>query len=757
MTNATTPRVPVLALIVACATIAAIAWFASERGGDGGTAEAAALVDRYCVDCHNGIDLSGSLRLDDKNPGDVGPHADTWELVVRKLRTGMMPPAGEPRPPRADIDGLVLALESRLDDAHAADPVAGPSQLRRLNRTEYGNAIRDLLALDVDAATLLPLDDSSEGFDNIASSLVVSPSLVEAYVSAAMKLSRRAIGDRTAPRTQFIHAVPGDLEQDRHLDGLPLGTRGGTRFEHLFPLDAEYEFRLGRGFARGGRVDVTIDGVPVDVGDGSSFRIPVTAGPHTLTVALVDTRRAEGVDDVYSAPPSTAGLRGVEIDGPFDPTGVGDTPSRRLILTCEPASAAEEADCATEILSNLATRAFRRPLAADELSQLIAFFEAGRAAGGFEAGIQEALARILVDPRFIYRFEHDAPDVPDGAIHAVDDYELATRLSFFLWSSIPDDALLAVAATGRLDEPATLEREVARMLADPKSEALVENFAAQWLFLRELESVTPDAERFTENLRAAMARESELLFETVLREDLSVLRLLDADFTFVDERLAEHYGFADVRGSHFRRIEIPEDNPRRGVLGHASILTVTSVTNRTSPVIRGAWILETLLGSPAPVPPPGVETTLEGDDGNAVALSVRERLEAHRENPVCASCHAIMDPIGFSLENYDLIGAWRETDGGRPVDTSARLVDGTALDGPGGLREALLARSETFVTTLTEKMMTYALGRRIEHYDMPAIRAIVREAAADDYRMSSLVQGVVASDAFRTRVKGGMD
>ncbi|HUF71607.1 MAG TPA: DUF1592 domain-containing protein [Gammaproteobacteria bacterium] len=750
-------RIPILALTVACATVAAVAWLAIERGGDAGAPATGALVDRYCVDCHNGIDLAGSLRLDDKDPGDVGRHAETWERVVRKLRTGMMPPAGEPRPPRASIDELAVALESRLDDAHAANPVPGPSRLRRLNRTEYGNAIRDLLALDVDAAMLLPLDDSSEGFDNIATALVVSPSLVEAYVSAAMKISRRAIGDRTAPRTQFIHPVAQDLEQDRHLEGLPLGTRGGTRFEHLFPLDAEYEFRLGRGLARGGRVDVTIDGVPVDAGDGSSFRIPVTAGPHTLTVALVDTRRAAGVADVYAAPPSTAGIRSVEIDGPFDPAGVGDTPSRRRILTCEPAAPAEETDCAAETLSNLATRAFRRPLTAAELPPLVEFFEAGRAAGGFEVGIQQALARILVDPRFIYRLERDPADVPDGEIHAIDDYELATRLSFFLWSSIPDDALLAVAATDRLDEPVTLEREVARMLADEKSSALVENFAAQWLFLRELESVTPDAERFTENLRDAMARESKLLFETVLREDLSALRLLDADFTFVDERLAEHYGLADVRGSHFRRIEIPEDNPRRGVLGHASILTVTSVTNRTSPVIRGAWILETLLGSPAPVPPPDVETTLEGDDGDAVALSVRERLEAHRENPVCASCHTIMDPIGFTLENYDLIGAWRETDGGRPIDTRAVLVDGSALDGPGALREALLVRSEAFVTTLTEKLMTYALGRRVEHYDMPAIRAIVREAAADDYRLSSLVQGVVASDAFRTRLKGGTD
>jgi hypothetical protein len=750
-------RIPILALAVACGTIAALAWLGLERGRDMRAPPPAELIDGYCTDCHNGIDLAGSLRLDDKDPAAVGPEAETWERVVRKLRTGMMPPAGEPRPARASLESLAAGLETRLDAAAAAGPVAGPSRLRRLNRTEYGNAIRDLLHLDVDVATLLPLDDSSEGFDNIATALVVSPSLVEAYVSAAMKISRRAIGDRTAPRTQVIYPLPETLEQDRHLEGLPLGTRGGMRFVHLFPLDAEYEFRLGRGFARGGRVDLTIDGRPVDVGNGPGFRVPVAAGPHTLTVALVDTRRDAGVDDIYSAPPSTAGIRSVEIDGPFDATGVGDTPSRRRVLSCEPASQAEEVGCASEILSTLARRAFRRPLAASELPPLLAFFEAGRETGDFEAGIQHALARILVDPRFIYRLERDAPDAEAGEIRAIDDYELATRLSFFLWSSIPDDELLAVAATGGLDEPATLEREVARMLADPKSGALVENFAAQWLFLRELESVTPDAEGFTANLRDSMARESKLLFETVLREDLSALRLLDADFTFVDEVLALHYGFSGIRGSHFRRIALPEASPRRGVLGHASILTVTSVTNRTSPVIRGSWILGTLLGSPAPVPPPDVETTLEGDDGNAVALSVRERLEAHRANPVCASCHAIMDPIGFTLENFDLIGAWRETDGGRPIDTRAVLVDGTVLDGPEALRAALLGRSEAFVTTLTEKLLTFALGRRIEYYDMPAIRAIVRQAAADDYRLSSLVLGVATSDAFGTRVMGGTE
>jgi hypothetical protein len=675
----------------------------------------------------------------------------------------MMPPAGEPRPARERLDEMAVTLESRLDAAAAENPRVGPSALRRLNRTEYANAIRDLLDLNVDTSTLLPLDHSSEGFDNIAAALVASPSLVEAYVSAAMKISRWAVGDATALRTQVVHPVPADLEQDRHLDGLPLGTRGGVRFEHLFPLDAEYEINLGRGFGLGGRVDLTIDGVPVETGDGfggrgsSGKRIPITAGPHVLTVALVDTRRSQGVDDVYSAPPSTGGINSIEIDGPFNPTGLGDTPSRRRILTCQPSSREDENDCAREIISTLATRAFRRPLGPEDMPTLFPFFEGGRAKGDFESGIAHVLARILVDPRFIYRVEHDPEDLAEGAMHAVDDYELATRLSFFLWSSIPDDELLAAAETGELHRPENLEREARRMLADPKSSALVDSVAEQWLFLRELDSVTPGSAEFNENLREAMARESKLLFETVLREDMSVLRLLDADFTFVDERLARHYGIPGVRGSHFRRIDIPPDNPRRGLLGHASILTVTSVTNRTSPVLRGKWILETVLGSPAPVPPPDVNTTLQGDDGNAVALSVRQRLEAHRANPVCASCHAIFDPIGLTLENFDLIGGWREGDSGQPIDTNVVLTDGTRLDGPESLRAALLGRSDAFVTSTTERLLTYALGRRIEYYDMPTIRAIVREARAEDYSLSALILGVVRSRPFAMRAKGEVE
>ncbi len=753
------PRAAVIGLTAACVGAAAGAVLFVERDPDAQATAARQLFDRYCVDCHNSIDWAGSLRLDDKDIGHVGADAEAWEHVVRKLKTGMMPPAGERRPPRETIDALVAELERRLDAAAMEHPVTASTALHRLNRTEYANAIRDLLDLDIDAATLLPLDDSSDGFDNIATALGVSPSLVEAYVAAAMKISRRALGDRTTPRSQVTYAAPQRLAQDRHIEGLPLGTRGGFAVEHTFPLDAEYEIRVRRDFRAGpsARLDVTLDGAPVQTKDPAFFRIAIPAGPHTLAVGLVDAWRPAGIDDIYAEYATPGGIRSLEIDGPLAPTGVGDTPSRRRILTCEPAAAADEAPCGEEIVSTLATRAFRRPISREALAPLMQFFDAGRENGGFEAGIQRAVSRVLVDPRFLYRFEPDPAAPPPGTVYEVDDFALASRLSFFLWSSIPDDALLETAASGRLHEPDVLAAETRRMLADPKADALVDNFASQWLFLRELDSVTPDADEFDENLRLAMLEETNRLFETVMREDLSLVRLLDADFTFVNERLAAHYGIPGVHGSRFRRIEIPADNPRRGLLGQASILTVTSVTSRTSPVIRGSWILENLMGSPAPVPPPNVETTLEGDDGAAVATSVRERLETHRANPTCASCHAIMDPIGFALENFDLIGGWRDTESGRPIDTHATLADGTEVDGPATLRAALLGRSDAFVTTAAEKLLTYALGRRLEYYDMPTVRAIVRHARAEDDRFSAFVLGVVQSAAFRTKVKGGSE
>lgn len=743
-----------LPLALACAA-AVSGWLYMRFDLDAPGPTANAVIERYCIDCHNANDLAGELRLDDKDVTEVGEHPEVWEGVVRKLRTGMMPPAGEPRPERFALDSVAAELEGRLD-ANALNTPREATVLRRLNRTEYANAIRDLLHVNIDAQSMLPLDDSSEGFDNVATALGVSPSLIEAYVSAALKVSRRALGDRTAPQTQMSYAAPQRLLQDRHLDGLPLGTRGGIRIEHEFPLDADYEFRVRSGFRRapGARLDVTLDGTPVLLTGAGTFTLTVTAGPHVLTAAVVDSRRPAGVDDIYARRDPPAGISSIEIIGPLRAGGPGNTPGRRRVLSCQPQNAAEETPCAESIIDSVATRAFRRPVSREDLEPLIEFYTVARRGGDFESGIQNALARILVDPRFLYRFEIAPASAESGERYAIDDFELASRLAFFLWSSIPDDRLLEIARGGTLHEPRVLLTETRRMLADPKAHALVENFAAQWLFLRELDSVTPDAEDFDANLRLAMTEETQRLFAAIMREDLSVIRLLDADFTYLNDRLAAHYGIDGIKGSYFRRVDLPADSQRRGLLGHASILTLTSVTNRTSPVIRGSWILETLLGSAAPVPPPNVETTLEGDDGGEIAATVRARLEAHRAAPTCASCHAIMDPIGFSLENFDLIGAWRDSDEGMQIDTRATLADGTPIDGPAELRQALLTRSDAFVTTMTEKLLTYALGRGVDYADAPTVRAIVRDAAQSDYRFSALVQGIVRSEPFLTRVKG---
>ncbi len=751
----------VTASIVVCVAGAAGAaglWLHAQRNPYTDPAAAQGLVHKYCMDCHNEIDEAGGMSLDDKDFAHVGRDAETFEHVVRKLQAGMMPPKGRPRPPRKTLDEFTSALEARLDVAERGHPeLRERTALRRLNRTEYANAIRDLLHLDVDATTLLPLDDSSEGFDDIAAALGTSPSLIQGYVSAAMKISRRALGDPSTPRSQVTYSAPPTLAQDRHIEGLPLGTRGGLRIEHDFPLDADYEVhvRAGFGLPRGARLDVTLDGKPIETENRAQFRIKIAAGPHVLTAALVDAWRPAGVDDVYGHYDTQGSIQHIEIDGPFDATGVGDTPSRRQILICKPETPQEERPCAEKIVAKLATHAFRRPVSSKALAGLMTFYDAAREDADFEAGVEHALARVLVDPRFLYRIERDPAGVAPGAIYDVDDYALASRLSFFLWSSIPDDALLSAAAAGTLHEPAALAAQVRRMLADPKAAALVDNFAAQWLLLPQLASDTPSSDAFDENLRRAMLQETKLFLTDVMREDKSVLRLLDADFTFVNNRLAEHYGIAGVHGSYFRKISLAADSPRRGLLGQASILTLTSVATRTSPVIRGRWVLENLLGAPPPNPPPNVNTTLAGSDGPAATATVRERLAAHHKNPVCASCHAIIEPVGFALENFDLIGAWREKEGGQPIDAHATLTDGTVVDGPASLRAALLSRSDAFVTTVVEKLLTYAIGRRLEYYDMPAVRAIVRQARADDYRFSALILGVAESDLFRTKVKGG--
>jgi hypothetical protein len=739
-----------------------------------------AFLKQYCIGCHNTRANIGGLALDTLDVTHVGPAAETWEKVVKKVRTGMMPPSGARRPERAALDAFASDLESRLDKAVDVNAALATPALHRLNRTEYANAILDLLALDVDVNALLPADGSSQGFDNLAEALAVSPSLIQGYVSAAMKISRLAVGDRTLAPSQVTYGPASGLAQDRHIDGLPLGTRGGALYRHTFPLDAEYEFSLGgRGGGAGGGIDITLDGEQIKL-SGRGFRLKVPAGPHTIGVALVDRQRGAGVDDIYSdfradaAFATGGGIPNLVITGPHNATGPGDTPSRRLIFTCRPASAKEErpasatasarsrrrsqtieaseGGCARTILSALARRAYRGPVGAPEIDTLMGFYQQARKAGDFETGIQQALARILVAPRFVYRAEEEPAAARPGQAYRVSDVDLASRLSFFLWSSIPDPELLDVAIAGRLREPNVLRRQLARMLADQKADALVDNFAGQWLYLRELENVQTEARSFDANLRRSFRRETELLFSAIVRDDRSLIDLLDSDYTFVDERLARHYGIPNVYGSYFRRVALGPDSPRRGLFGHGSMLTVTSIATRTSPVSRGKWVLENLLGTPAPIPPPGVETNLGGEEG-AKASSLRQRLEAHRANPTCASCHRIMDPMGFALENFDLVGQWREFDGPGRIDSSGQLADGTPVNGPADLRRAVLSRSDAFMTIATEKLYTYALGRPVHHYDMPTIRAIVRRAAANGNRFSSIVTGIVDSDAFQRRIK----
>jgi mono/diheme cytochrome c family protein len=717
----------------------------------------AAFLTQYCIGCHNQRAKVAGLTLDTLDLSNVGPDAETWEKVIKKIRTGMMPPSGARRPERAALDGFASNLEQRLDKAVDVNaPLATPA-LHRLNRTEYANAIRDLLALDVDANVLLPADGSSQGFDNLAEALAVSPSLIQGYISAAMKISRLAVGDKTMGPSQTTFSPPPGLAQDRHIEGLPLGTRGGFLIHHTFPLDAEYDFALG-GRPGGPAIDITIDGEQVKVENPRAFRLKVAAGPHTIGLSLPDRQRGAGVDEIYSdfrvdaEFTNPGGVPNLVITGPLNAAGVGDTPSRRKIFTCRPKSAADETTCARTILTTLARRAYRGPVSAAEADMLMTFYKKGREAGDFESGIQEGLARILVAPRFVYRAEEEPATVAPGQPYRVADIDLASRLSFFLWSSIPDDELLDVALKGRLHDPKVLDQQVKRMLADEKAEALIENFAGQWLYLRDLEHVQTEAKNFDENLRQSFRRETEMLFRSIVRDDRSLLDLIDADYTFVDERLARHYGIPNVLGSYFRRVQLPPDSPRRGLLGQGSMLTVTSTATRTSPVSRGKWVLENLLGTPAPVPPPGVETNLGGAEA-AKTSSLRQRLEAHRASPVCASCHRIMDPMGFALENFDLVGEWREYDGPTKIDSTGQLADGTPVNGPEDLRQAVLSRSDAFMTTATEKLYTYALGRPVHSYDMPTVRAVVRRAAANDNRFSSLVMGIIESDAFLKRIK----
>jgi len=735
------------------------------------------VLERYCITCHNDIDRSGDLSFERIDRTDFRGHAEVWETAVRKVRTGFMPPLDAPRPEPEVLDGLAAWLERELDSAWEASPNPGVKPLARLNRREYANAVRDLLGFDAGAvAAELPADVAVDGFDNNAAALTVSPTLLEAYATAAMRIGRRAVGDLTMGHGETRYTAAGGPAQRRHVDGLPLGTRGGLVVEHVFPLDAVYEFAVGASLPRKGwenptgamvwcdgpSVDVTFNGAPVDVRNVRRFRLRVPAGPQRIAVALVDDERCAGVNELYLGEIGSPGtVQSLTITGPFDAEGAGDTPSRREIFVCHPDRGAEESACAQQILARLATRAYRHPATPDEVEELMAFYRLGRGeGGGFEVGIQYALSRLLTSPRFLYRFEHEPEDVAAGEAYRISDLELATRLSFFLWSSIPDDRLLALAADDRLGDPGVLAAEVERMLADPRASALVEGFASQWLLLRELDEAAPQDPGFDGALRAAMRRETELLFADLLRERRSVLGLLGSDYTYLNERLAAHYGIEGVRGSHMRRVALPADSPRRGILGHASLLTATSAPNRTSPVVRGQWIVKNLLGAPVPSPPPGAEADLSAEAAESENLrgnTVRERLEMHRASTACSGCHGMLDPLGLALENFDLIGRWREHEDGYPVDPRAVMVDGTRLEGPADLRRALLARADAFVTALTERLMTYALGRELEHYDKPVVRSIVRAAAEDGFSLHSIVHAIVASDTFQKRVKTGTD
>jgi len=754
-----------------------------------------ATIDQYCVTCHSARLKSGDLVLENADVAHVANNVDLWEKVVRKLRAGVMPPQGARRPDDATMHALIASLETSLDQTAEARPNPGRPLLHRLNRAEYKNAIRDLLALDVDVATLLPPDDSAYGFDNISDVLGVSPSLQERYLTAAGKISRLAVGDRSMRPGSDTYRVPQDLSQNQHIEGLPLGTVGGLQVRHTFPLDAEYEFRtqlyrtnlnIVRGLQYPSEFEISIDGrqvhhvtiggnddlaamfdKPTDTGDAVELRmrvrVPVKAGPHEVTVtfienmALKDTIRLQPFLRSSADNFDWAGRPHIQtftVTGPFTPDGTGDTASRREIFSCRPTSSRRERECATQILSRLARRAYRQPISKAELEPILGFYDAARKNGTFESGIQRGLERILASPRFAFRVEHDPDSVTPGTPYRISDVELASRLSFFLWSSIPDDTLLDAASRGRLKDPAVLEQQVRRMLADPRSSALVENFAGQWLQLRNVRSVLPNSDEFPDfddNLRQAFRRETELLFESIIREDRNVLDLLRADYTFVNERLARHYGIPGIYGSRFRRVPVTDD-ARKGLLGKGSMLAVTSHAERTSPVLRGKWVLENIVGLPVPPPPPDVPQLKPAEEGQK-PKTLREQMAEHRTNPTCATCHKVMDPVGLSLENFDAVGAWRTQEAGGPIDVSGQLADGRPVDGVVTLRQAILDRPELFVGTMSEKLMIYALGRGVSAEDMPEVRRVLREASAHDYRFSSLVLGIVKSVPFQMRVK----
>ena len=764
---------------------------------------ARAVLDRYCVYCHNGRSRQAGLTLQTINTDHIGqiqPEVEIWEKVVGKLRARTMPPPGRPRPSSEMYTSVASSLESALDRASATSPNPGRPPVHRLNRVEYRNAIRDLLALEIDERALLPPDESGYGFDNIADILAMSPVLLDRYMVAAEKISRLALGDASAIRPAVeTHVVPYGLWQEgRMSEALPFGSRGGLAVRHHFPLDGQYVIRLQlqraygnhiRGLGEPNDLELRLDrqhvaGFTVGAGgerapwdavsrptfyeqtadEGLEVRLDVKAGTRLGSAGFLDRRAVtEGVLEprpgvsslAYSRDRNAAmALDSIEISGPYGATTPEATPSRRRLFSCYPSSAIEEDTCAAEVLSSLSRRAFRRPVSDEDVEPLLSLYEEGQREEGFEAGIQFALRGILIDPEFLFRVERDPADVGAATAYRISDLELASRLSFFLWSSLPDDELVDLAARDQLRTTGTLEQQIARMLRDPRSNAFIDNFFGQWLLLRNMRTVAPDPEAFLdfdENLRDARERETELFVDSQVRDDRSVLDLLRSDYTFLNERLARHYDVPNVYGNHFRRVAVGGYG-RGGLLGHGSILTTTSYPNRTSPTKRGLWVLENLLGSPPPPPPPEVPGLPDADHPDEARVrSMRERMEVHRTSPVCASCHVLMDPLGFSLENFDGIGAWRTAEEGTPIDASSTLPDGSAFEGSAGLRDVLLGEEERFVETVTEKLLTYALGRGVEYYDAPAVRQITRDAATSDYRWTSMILGVVESTPFQMR------
>ncbi len=768
-----------------------------------------AVLAKYCFTCHTERVHAAGLLLNKASIEDVSASADVWEKVVHKLRTGEMPPPGLPRPDKATLDAFVTGIETSLDEAAAAKPNPGRVPIHRLNRTEYANAVRDLLAIEVDGRALLVADDVDEhGFDNIAGVLSVSPALMEQYLSAARKVSRLAVGDPSIVPVYETYAVPSALGQDERMsEDLPFGSRGGIAIHHYFPVDGEYaiKIRLKRqlygyilGLGRAHQLEVRANGKLVKSftvgGDAPTppepasfagnvmgdprwdlymhnadahleFRLPVKAGTATIGVSFVkdlpesedipqprETDFGLAINEFYLGNPA---IENVSIGGPFRVDGPGETASRRKIFVCRPAGSTDERACAKKIVLSLARNAYRRPVTEAEAAILVSFYEKGRAQGGFDAGVQLAIERILADPNFLFRIERDPPKASAGTVYRLSDLELASRLSFFLWSSIPDNELLDIAAAGKLKDPATLEQQTRRMLADDRSRALVDNFATAWLELSKIRSVLPDPDQysdFDDNLRIAFQKETELFIQDELQADRSILNMLSANYTFLNDRLAQHYGIPSVYGSHFRKVAFgTSEEQRGGLLGQGSILMATSYPNRTSPVLRGKWLLDNILGMPPPPPPPDVPALKEsGADGKPT--SVRERMEEHRKNPACAGCHVRMDPLGFALENFDAIGKWRGTSDGLPIDAAASMPDGSQFNGVAGLRKILLNRPELFAGTFTGKLLTYALGREVEYHDQPALRRIVRDAAQNDYRWSSIVLGIVKSTPFEMSI-----